>query len=54
MGGGPWGIKTLNEKPGSTPVHLSAWSKEKLDVCNPQTVSSGQITNSACGISNDR
>ena len=41
MGGGPWGIKTLNEKPGSTPVHLSAWSKEKLDVCNPQTVSSG-------------
>ena len=41
MGGGPWGIKTLNEKPGSTPVHLSAWSKEKLYVCNPQTVSSG-------------
>ena len=26
---------------GSTPVHFSAWSKEKLDVCNPQTVSSG-------------
>jgi len=41
MGGGPWGSKTSTEKPGETPVHLSAWSKEKLGVCNPQTVSSG-------------
>jgi len=41
MGGGPWGKKTLTEKPGSTPVHFNAWSKEKLNVCTPQTVSSG-------------
>ena len=41
MGGGAWGQKALTEKTGSTPVHLSAWSKEKLGVCNPQTVSSG-------------
>ncbi|SVD43514.1 uncharacterized protein METZ01_LOCUS396368, partial [marine metagenome] len=41
MGSGPWGRKTLIEKRGSTPVHFSAWSKEKLGVCNPQTVSSG-------------
>ena len=41
MGGGAWGKKALTEKIGSTPVHFSAWSKEKLGVCNPQTVSSG-------------
>jgi len=41
MGSGAWGRKTQTEKAGSTPVHFSAWSKEKLDVCNPQTVSSG-------------
>jgi len=41
MGGGPWGKKTLTEKAGATPVHFSAWSKEKIGVCNPQTVSSG-------------
>ena len=41
MGGGVWGKKALTEKIGSTPVHFSAWSKEKLGVCNPQTVSSG-------------
>ena len=41
MGGGPWGKKTLTGKLGSTPVHLSAWSKEKIGVCNPQTVSPG-------------
>ena len=41
MGGGVWGQKALTEKMGSTPVHFSAWSKEKLGLCNPQTVSSG-------------
>ena len=41
MGGGSWGKKTINENAGSTPVHFSAWSKEKISVCNPQTVSSG-------------
>ena len=54
MGSGSAGMKSFNEcglhdppeiwgKPcsGGTPVHLSAWSKEKLDVCTPQTVSSG-------------
>ena len=41
MGGGPWGYKALTEKVGSTPVHFSAWSKEKLGVCNPKTTSSG-------------
>ena len=41
MGGGPWGYKALNEKFGSTPVHFSAWSKEKIGVCTPQSVSSG-------------
>jgi len=41
MGGGSWGKKTITEKAGSTPVHFSAWTKEKLSVCNPQTVSSG-------------
>ena len=41
MGGGAWGQKSQTEKIGSTPVHFNAWSKEKLGVCNPQTVSSG-------------
>jgi len=41
MGGGAWGKKTINENAGSTPVHFSAWSKEKISVCNPQTVPSG-------------
>ena len=41
MGGGPWGYRVTTEKIGSTPVHFSAWSKENLGVCNPQTVSSG-------------
>ena len=62
MGGGAWGQQSSTEKIGSTPVHLSAWSKEKLGVCNPQTVSSGTDNyslpavyqmindNSSCGI----
>ena len=62
MGGGAWGKKSQTEKIGSTPVHFNAWSKEKLGVCTPQTVSSGadnytlpavyqMIDNSsACGI----
>ncbi len=41
MGGGAWGKKSQTENIGSTPVHFNAWSKEKLDVCNPQIVSSG-------------
>ncbi len=41
MGGGSWGYKSTSEKPGATPVHLSAWSKENLNICTPQTVSSG-------------
>ena len=42
MGGGAWGYKDLTEYTGSTPVHFNAWSKEKLGVCSPQTVSSGE------------
>lgn len=41
MGGGAWGTKASTEKGGDTPVHLSAWSKEKLSICTPQTVASG-------------
>ena len=41
MGGGPWGQKTETEKMGATPVHLSAWSKEKITACVPQTIDNG-------------
>jgi M6 family metalloprotease-like protein len=41
MGGGAWGQKSSSEKGGSTPVHLSAWSKEKISACVPQTVDNG-------------
>jgi hypothetical protein len=41
MGAGNWGKKTYSEKSGATPVHLSAWSKEKIGACVPQTVDSG-------------
>lgn len=41
MGSGSWGYKSLSEKSGATPVHLSAWSKEKIGACVPQTVDSG-------------
>ena len=41
MGAGSWGLKSSSEKAGETPVHFSAWSKENLSVCVPQTVGSG-------------
>ncbi len=41
MGAGSWTRKSSSEKSGATPVHLSAWSKENLSICTPQTVSSG-------------
>jgi len=41
MGSGVWGRKTFSEKGGATPVHLSAWSKEKISACVPQTVDNG-------------
>ena len=41
MGGGVWGQKSSTEKGGATPVHLSAWSKEKISTCVPQTVDNG-------------
>ena len=41
MGGGVWGHKSSSEKGGSTPVHLSAWSKENISACVPQTVDNG-------------
>ena len=41
MGGGVWGLKSSSEKGGSTPVHLSAWSKENISACVPQTVDNG-------------
>jgi len=41
MGGGAWGKKSSSEKWGATPVHLSAWSKENISACTPQSVSSG-------------
>ena len=41
MGGGPWGYKSSSEKGGTTPVHLSAWSKENISACVPQTVDNG-------------
>ena len=33
--------QSLSEKSGATPVHLSAWSKEKIGACVPQTVDNG-------------
>ena len=41
MGGGSWGYKSSSEYAGATPVHFSAWTKEKLSICTPQTVASG-------------
>ena len=41
MGSGVWGRKSSSEKGGATPVHLSAWSKEKISACVPQTVDNG-------------
>ena len=41
MGSGIWGRKSSSEKSGATPVHLSAWSKEKISACVPQTVDNG-------------
>lgn len=41
MGGGAWGYKSSSEYPGATPVHFSAWSKEKISACVPQTVDNG-------------
>ena len=41
MGGGSWGKKSSSEKAGATPVHLSAWSKENISACVPQTVDNG-------------
>ncbi|MEC9011349.1 MAG: immune inhibitor A domain-containing protein, partial [SAR324 cluster bacterium] len=41
MGGGAWGYKSSSEYPGTTPVHFSAWAKEKISVCVPQTVDNG-------------
>ena len=41
MGSGSWGKKSSSEKYGATPVHLSAWSKEKIGACVPQTIDNG-------------
>ena len=41
MGSGVWGRKSTIEKSGATPVHLSAWSKENISACVPQTVDNG-------------
>ena len=41
MGSGVWGRKSSSEKSGATPVHLSAWSKENISACVPQTVDNG-------------
>ena len=41
MGSGSWGYKSLSEKSGATPIHLSAWSKEKIGACDPQLVNNG-------------
>mgnify|MGYP001366766938 CR=1 FL=1 len=41
MGGGVWGSKSSSEKAGATPVHFSAWSKDNMSACEPQTVNSG-------------
>ena len=41
MGSGSWGYKSTSEKSGATPTHLSAWSKEKIGACVPQTVDNG-------------
>ena len=41
MGSGSWGYKSSSEKRGATPVHLSAWSKENISACVPQTIDSG-------------
>ena len=48
MGGGSWGKKSSSEKSGATPVHLSAWSKENISACVPQTVDNVVQTISPC------
>jgi hypothetical protein len=41
MGSGVWGRKSSSEKGGASPVHPSAWSKENISACVPQTVDNG-------------
>ena len=41
MGSGAWGRKLNSEYMGETPVHLTAWSKEKISACVPQTIDNG-------------
>ena len=41
MGGGSWGTKSTSEYSGATPIHFSAWVKEKLNICTPQIVDNG-------------
>ena len=41
MGTGAWGYKSSTEDAGATPVHFSAWSKENISACVPQTVDNG-------------
>ena len=43
MGSGSWGRKSSSENSGATPVHLSAWSKENISACVPQTVGNGTV-----------
>ena len=35
MGAGSWGIKSSSENSGATPVHMTAWTKQKISVCIP-------------------
>ena len=44
MGVGAWGRKLSDEDPGATPIHFSAWSKENISACVPQTVDNGTIS----------
>ncbi len=41
MGAGSWGIKSSSENSGATPVHMTAWTKQKISVCSPTVASSG-------------
>ena len=41
MGAGSWGIKSSSENSGATPVHMTAWTKQKISICSPTVASSG-------------
>jgi len=44
MGAGSWGYKSSSEKSGATPVHMTAWTKQKISVCSPMLADNNTYT----------